>query len=163
MVITSYPWLGLNRTEMVPSLNERREDIVPIAKHFLVELSRKHQKNFIGIAPEAEDLLQNYTWRGNIRELRNIVERYVLIEDGPILQLNGMGLLKKNGKESQPPATGSSPFQTLPEEGLDLEALEKHFILEALKKAGGNSRRAANLLNMSYYSFRYKRKSIKDL
>lgn len=147
----------------VPSLNERREDIVPIAKHFLVELSRKHQKNFTGIAPEAENLLQNYTWKGNIRELRNIVERYVLIEDGPILQLNGMGLLKKNGKESQPPATSSSPFQTLPDEGLDLEALEKHLILEALKKAGGNSRRAANLLNMSYYSFRYKRKGIKDL
>jgi DNA-binding NtrC family response regulator len=147
----------------VPSLNERREDIVPIARHFLVELNNKYQKSFRGIAPEAEALLRNYTWKGNIRELRNIIERCVLIEDGPILQLSGMRLTKKNGKEVKPPAPSAGTFQTLPDEGLDLAALEKHLIMEALKKARGNSRQAANLLKMSYYSFRYKRKSIKDL
>jgi DNA-binding NtrC family response regulator len=146
----------------VPSLNERREDIVPIAKHFLVELSRKHQKNFTGIGPEAEALLKNHTWKGNIRELRNIIERYVLIEEGPLLHLNGLGFTKKNGKETRP-AAGADPFHRLPDEGLDLAALEKHLIMEALKKARGNSRQAANLLNMSYYTFRYKSKSIKDL
>jgi transcriptional regulator with PAS, ATPase and Fis domain len=147
----------------VPSLNERREDIVPIARHFLVELSDKYQKNFRGIAPEAEALLKNHTWKGNIRELRNIIERYVLIEDGPILQLRGMGLAKKNGKNSKPPSPGPGPFQGLPDEGLDLAALEKHLITEALKKARGNSRQAANLLKMSYYAFRYRCKSIKNM
>ena len=147
----------------VPSLNDRREDILPIARHFLVELSRKHQKKFTGIAPEAEALMKNYIWKGNIRELRNIVERNVLIEDGPLLHLNGLGLSKKNGKENGTPASTASPFHTLPDEGVDLAALEKHLIIEALKKAGGNSRQAADLLNMSYYSFRYKRKSIENL
>lgn len=146
----------------VPSLNERREDILPIARYFLVELRTKYQKNFLGIAPEAEALLKNYTWKGNIRELRNIIERSVLIEDGPILRLSGMGRTKKNWKEMQPPPS-ASPFQTLPDEGVDLAALEKHLIMEALKKARGNNRQAANLLKMSYYSFRYRRKRIKDI
>ena len=104
---------------LVPSLNERREDIVPIAKHFLVELSRKHQKNFTGLAADAEALLKNYTWKGNIRELRNIIERYVLIEDGPVLHLNGLALAKNNGKGPRL-ATGAAAFYQLPEEGLDL-------------------------------------------
>ena len=147
---------------LVPSLNERREDIVPIAKHFLLELSRKHQKNFTGLAADAEALLKNYTWKGNIRELRNIIERYVLIEDGPVLHLNGLALAKNNGKGPRL-AAGAAAFYQLPEEGLDLAALEKHLIMEALKKAQGNTRQAADLLNMSYYTFRYKRKSIKDL
>ncbi|MDD5640232.1 MAG: sigma-54 dependent transcriptional regulator [Syntrophales bacterium] len=141
----------------VPSLNERRDDILPIARHFLVELSQKYKKNFLGIAPESEALMKNYQWKGNIRELRNIIERHVLIEEGPLLHLNGLGLSPKNGKEK---ANAASPFMPLPDEGVDLAALEKHLIIEALKKAGGNSRQAAELLNMSYYAFRYKRKSI---
>lgn len=141
----------------VPSLNERPDDILPIAKHFLVELSQKYQKNFLDISPEAEALMKNYQWKGNIRELRNIIERHVLIEEGPLLQLSGLRPSPKNGTET---TAGNSPFQPLPDEGVDLAALEKHLIIEALKKAGGNSRQAADLLNMSYYAFRYKRKSI---
>ncbi|MFZ5450991.1 MAG: sigma-54-dependent transcriptional regulator [Thermodesulfobacteriota bacterium] len=144
----------------VPSLNERRDDILPIARHFLVELSQKYHKDFLGIAPEAEALMKNYQWKGNIRELRNIIERHVLIEEGPLLHLTGLKLSPKNGKENGTPASPASPFQPLPDEGVDLAALEKHLIIEALKKAGGNSRQAADLLNMSYYAFRYKRKSI---
>jgi DNA-binding NtrC family response regulator len=147
----------------VPSLNERREDILPIARHFLVELSQKYQKAFIGISPEAETLMKNYTWKGNIRELRNIIERHVLIEDGPILHLNALSLAQKNGKGNGAPAPTPRPFHTLPDEGVDLGALEKHLIIEALKKAGGNTRQAADLLNMSYYSFRYKHKNIRGL
>ena len=78
----------------VPSLNKRPEDIVPIAKHFLVELSSKYQKNFTGIAPEAENLLKDYPWKGNIRELRNIIERGVLMENGPQLRLTDVGLMR---------------------------------------------------------------------
>jgi len=148
---------------LVPSLNARRDDILPIARHFLVELNRKYRKNFLGIAPEAEALMKNYTWKGNIRELRNIIERQVLIEEGPLLHLNGLDSSERGGKEGGTPASKTGPFQPLPDEGVDFTALEKHLIMEALKKAGGNSRQAADLLNMSYYTFRYKRKNIENL
>ena len=59
----------------IPSLNERRDDIVPIAQHFLIEFSNKHGKSFNGISPQTEELLKNHQWKGNIRELRNIIEK----------------------------------------------------------------------------------------
>jgi len=128
-----------------------------------VELSKKYHKDFGGIAPEAEILLKNHTWKGNIRELKNIIERCVLIEDGPILHLNDLGLATKDRRKTAPSAPDAGVLQTLPDEGVDLAALEKHLIMEALKKAGGNSRRAADLLKMNYYTFRYKRKNIEGL
>ncbi|MEW6657622.1 MAG: sigma-54 dependent transcriptional regulator [Thermodesulfobacteriota bacterium] len=147
----------------VPSLNERPEDIVPIAKYFLVELSGKFRKEFTGIAPAAENLLQHYPWKGNVRELRNIIERGMLLENGPQLQLTDLGLRGTPPPAPLPRAATVAGFPPLPDEGLDLAALEKHFIKEALKKARGNSRLAANLLRMSYYSFRYKRKTLHEL
>ncbi|HZW36263.1 MAG TPA: sigma-54 dependent transcriptional regulator, partial [Candidatus Deferrimicrobiaceae bacterium] len=60
---------------MVPSLNERPDDIVPMARHFLLEFNRKFGKSFTGIAPDAEAALKGYRWRGNVRELKNIMER----------------------------------------------------------------------------------------
>ncbi|OGP70532.1 MAG: Fis family transcriptional regulator [Deltaproteobacteria bacterium RBG_13_58_19] len=146
----------------VPSLNNRPEDIVPIAKYFLVELSGKYQKNFTGIAPEAESLLKDYAWKGNIRELRNIIERGVLMESGPQLRLTDLDLTG-TPPESSPGLATTVGFPRLPDEGLDLAALEKHFIKEALKKSQGNSRLAADLLRMSYYAFRYKRKNLEEL
>jgi DNA-binding NtrC family response regulator len=86
-----------------------------------VELSGKYQKNFTGIAPEAENLLKNHSWKGNIRELRNIIERCVLIEDGPLLHLNDLRLEKKNGRRPPPLAPGA--LQALPDDGLDFAAL----------------------------------------
>ncbi|MEW6386635.1 MAG: sigma-54 dependent transcriptional regulator [Thermodesulfobacteriota bacterium] len=146
----------------VPSLNERPEDIIPIAKYFLVELGGKYQKNFTGIAPAAERLLKDYPWKGNIRELRNIIERGVLMENGPQLQLTDQNL-KRMEPQALPLSAATAVFPRLPDEGLDLAALEKHFIKEALKKAQGNSRLAADLLGMSYYAFRYKRKNLEEL
>ena len=59
----------------VPSLSERRDDILLLARYFLVEFSRKFGKSFDGISPEAEEALQSLRWRGNVRELRNTMER----------------------------------------------------------------------------------------
>jgi DNA-binding NtrC family response regulator len=147
----------------VPSLSERPEDIVPIAKYFLVELSGKYQKEFTGIAPAAENLLKHYPWKGNVRELRNMIERSLLLENGPQLQLTHLGVMEAPSPPPLPQAAVMAGFPPLPDEGLDLAALEKHFIQEALKKARGNCRLAANLLGMSYYSFRYKRKNLDGL
>jgi len=147
----------------VPSLNKRPEDIVPIAKYFLVELNQKYQKDFSGITPEAENLLNNYPWKGNIRELRNIIERGVLLENGPQLWLTDLNSKGTAPQSPLPPNIAVDGFSPLPDEGLDLAALEKHFLKEALQKAQGNSRLAADLLHMSYYAFRYKRKNLEEL
>lgn len=145
----------------VPSLNERREDIIPIAEHFLMEYNSKFRKTFSSISSEAKAFLMNYQWKGNIRELRNMIERGVLTGDGNTLRLSDIAL-----DGSSPPAPehqdspGSDIFPPLPEEGIDLAALEEHYIREAYNRSGGNEVKAARLLNTTYYSFRYKRKKV---
>ncbi len=143
----------------VPSLNDRRGDIVPIARHFLLEFGEKHARSFTGFSPETEDFLKDYQWKGNIRELRNLVERGVLIGPGPELTLEDLGVGQKNG--IIPESHGGNGFPPLPMDGIDLTALEQHYIEQAFNKADGNETKAADLLKMSYYSYRYRRKKMK--
>jgi DNA-binding NtrC family response regulator len=146
----------------VPALNKRRDDIVPIARHFLAEFSNKHGKSFSGFSLENEGYLKNHTWQGNIRELRNIVERGILVGQGPELSPQDLGLEGITEPLVPPTAENEDGIPALPDEGLDLHALEEHYIKEALQKAEGNETKAAKLLRMSYYSFRYRRKKLKD-
>ncbi len=64
----------------LPPLNERGDDILLLARHFLREFSRQFQKDFRDVTPEAARLLLSYRWPGNVRELRNLIERVVLLE-----------------------------------------------------------------------------------
>jgi len=146
----------------VPALNKRRDDIVPIARHFLAEFSNKHGKSFSGFSPETEGYLKNHTWLGNIRELRNLVERGILVGQGPELSPQDLGLEGISEPLFPPTAENEDGIPALPDEGLDLQALEEHYIKEALQKAEGNETKAAKLLRMSYYSFRYRRKKLKE-
>ncbi len=146
----------------VPALNKRRDDIVPIARHFLAEFSNKHGKSFSGFSLETEGYLKNHTWQGNIRELRNLVERGILVGQGPELSPQDLGLEGITEPLVPPTAENEDGIPALPDEGLDLQALEEHYIKEALQKADGNETKAAKLLRMSYYSFRYRRKKLKD-
>lgn len=146
----------------VPALNKRRDDIVPIARHFLAEFSNKHGKSFSGFSLETEGYLKNHTWQGNIRELRNLVERGILVGQGPELSPQDLGLEGISEPLVPPTAENEDGIPALPDEGLDLQALEEHYIKEALQKAEGNETKAAKLLRMSYYSFRYRRKKLKD-
>jgi transcriptional regulator with PAS, ATPase and Fis domain len=146
----------------VPALNKRRDDIVPIARHFLAEFSTKHGKSFSGFSPETEGYLKNHDWQGNIRELRNLVERGILVGQGPELSPQDLGLEGITEPLVPSNAENEDGIPALPDEGLDLQALEEHYIREALQKAEGNETKAAKLLRMSYYSFRYRRKKLKD-
>lgn len=146
----------------VPSLNLRREDIVPIAEYFLVGFNRKYGKHFLSISAEAQRLLSQHHWKGNVRELRNVIERSVLMEDGT--EITAPGLLSQGIGAAPHPQTAEpnepGKFPTLPDEGIDLEALENHYLEEALHKTGGNDRKAAKLVGMSYYAFRYRKKRL---
>lgn len=148
----------------VPSLNQRREDIIPLAKHFLVEFSRKFGKSFTRMAPEAMQALLSFHWQGNVRELKNLLERAVLLGPGPILSAADLGLKPSKAEAEAGAETPTSMFPPLDLQGLNFTALqeswEKHYILEALKQCGNNESRAAELLGLNHHTFRYRRKKL---
>lgn len=156
-----YYRLGVIKVQ-IPSLNDRCDDIIPIAKYFLVEFSKKQGKSFSGFSSRVEEFLMNHRWKGNIRELKNLIERAVLVSDGPNLTLQDFGLQEINKGEGRrlPQTKDGEGLPRISEKGVDLNALEEHYIKEALKKAGGNDAKAAKYLNMSYYSFRYRKKKL---
>jgi DNA-binding NtrC family response regulator len=146
----------------VPSLNKRPDDIIPIARHFLLEFSRKHGKSFTGLSPQAETALKGFHWEGNVRELRNVIERGVLVGKGPELTPQNLGIedLKGDTYNNQ----SETPFPPIPPTGIDLssvqQSLERYYIEEALRLAGGNESKAAKLLNINHHTFRYRRKKL---
>jgi len=158
-----YYRLAVARVEL-PSLTERQDDIIPIALHFLLEFSRKFGRSFSGISREAREALMRHRWKGNVRELRNFVERGVLVGKGPELTREDLGLGEENVPVDRPPSAGEILHPPLPPEGVDLreahESVDRHFFAEALRLTGGNETRAAQLLRINYHTFRYRRKKL---
>jgi transcriptional regulator with PAS, ATPase and Fis domain len=158
-----YYRLAVARVE-VPSLAARRDDIVPIAMTFLLEFSRKFGRPFSGISPEAREALKNHRWKGNVRELRNFVERGVLVGKGPELTLNDLGLAERTipGERMLSGEDVLRPF--FPSEGFDLRSahdlLDRQIFRQALEKTDGNETQAAQLLRINYHTFRYRRKKL---
>ncbi len=143
----------------VPRLSKRQEDILPMARQFLVEFSNKFGKTFTSISPKAEAALVNQSWSGNVRELKNIIERAILIGNGPELTPEDLGFSSVPADEVY-----SASASMIPPEGVDLdgilEALERDYIEEALRLAEGNEARAAELLHMKYTTLRYRCRKI---
>jgi len=158
-----YYRLGVVKVQ-VPTLNERRDDIIPLAKHFLYEFSHKFDKIFSGLSPETERALREYRWTGNIRELKNIIEKGTLTGQGPELTIKDLGLDDSGGKKDLRPVKDKLEFPPMPLDGIDLsqvqENVESFYISEALRLAGGNESKAARLLNMNHHTFRYRRKKL---
>jgi len=140
----------------LPPLRDRREDIPLLAEHFLAKYAEQMGKTITGISHGAMELLLHHDWPGNIRELENVLERAVALERTPTVLA-----------ESLPPAVrGDAPVRggaqskdELPEGGFDLEAhvkeIERGYIAQALQRAGGVQVKAAEMLGMSFRSFRY--------
>src|SRR6201987_3411107 len=143
----------------LPPLRERREDIPLLARHFLETFRNTMQKNIGGISPEAMRKLESYDWPGNVRELENTMERAVALETGSEISLRVLpdrvaGYATNSNLEAS--SNGSSAF---PPEGVDFEKeiaeAERHYLQAALEKASGVRTRAAELLKISYRSFRH--------
>jgi two-component system response regulator PilR (NtrC family) len=138
----------------LPPLRERREDIPLLAEHFLAKYAEQMEKPITSIARSAMDLLLQHDWPGNIRELENVIERAVALEGTPVILPESLppsirGAAPRNGTQAEP----------LPDSGFDLEAhvkeIERVYIAQALQRAGGVQVKAAELLGMSFRSFRY--------
>lgn len=139
---------------VLPPLRDRREDIPLLAEHFLAKYAELMAKPITAIAHSALELLLLHDWPGNIRELENVIERAVALEATPTILPESLppsvrGLTSRSG----------APAELLPDGGFDLEAhvkeLERGYIAQALQRAGGVQVRAAELLGMSFRSFRY--------
>ncbi|CCK81296.1 MULTISPECIES: sigma-54-dependent transcriptional regulator [Desulfobacula] len=146
----------------VPSLNERKEDILPLAKHFLHEFNKKFSKTLKGFSKDAENHLLSYEFTGNARELKNMVERAVLISKTDRLELD-----KLKGAPTlinDTPPLDIKQDHKLGPEGIDLDQLlettEKKYMEQALEFSKGNESKAARLLNMNHHTFRYRWKKI---
>lgn len=157
--------LGVIRVE-VPSLNERKDDIIPLAEHFLVEFSRKFDKPVTGLTETAWDALMNHTWVGNVRELKNCIERGVLTCRGNELCARDLGLedMVTAGTRSRDGSGFELP--SLSPEGIDYPDLQKeferHYIEAALKLSGGNESKAARLLGVNHHTFRYRKRKLEE-
>jgi transcriptional regulator with PAS, ATPase and Fis domain len=156
-----YHRLAVVRIE-VPSLNQRRDDILPIAKHYLLEFAHKFDKTYTAISPETEAALKDFNWTGNVRELKNLIEKGVLLGEGPVLSLQDLGLVEADTPVEHRGFEEGTKLPSLAASGMDFPAflttIEKHYFDQALKLAKGNESKAAKLLGISRDTFRYRRK-----
>jgi DNA-binding NtrC family response regulator len=133
----------------VPPLRERREDILPLAEHVLAGLRGR-----LGRAPElsevARERLLSYPFPGNVRELRNILERAAVMEPGPELQLDVLARAPAGGPRAGPPGEGAFVVQGEP---ITSEELERRYARHVLQQLGGKRMEAAKAMGISYPTF----------
>jgi two-component system response regulator PilR (NtrC family) len=145
----------------LPPLRERRDDIPLLARAFLERFRKSMEKSMQGISPEAMSLLESYDWPGNVRELENTMERSVALETGKMISVNVLPEKVRLGVSQENPmqAASTNGHVQIPESGVDLEKsvqdMEKAYLLAALEASGGVGTHAAELLKMSYRSFRH--------
>jgi len=132
----------------VPALRERKNDIPLLIHHFMESFNRTRQRSLKGIAPEALQLLVNYSWPGNIRELENLVERLTILKGSGVVEISDLPERYRQSALSADPAE-----LDIPENGLDfnsaVDAYENALILKALEKTGWNRNQAALLLRLN--------------
>ena len=148
----------------LPPLREREGDVEVLSHFFLDLLNREMGKQVRAISAAALAALAAYPWPGNVRELRNVIERAHILAEGDTIEVAD---LPPEVQQMTPPppeaeasrADGStSPDFTLPSEGIDLEDLERHLLVEALERAHGNQTKAATLLHLGRDALRYRMK-----
>jgi DNA-binding NtrC family response regulator len=137
----------------LPPLRERKEDIPELVQHFVKKFCDQTGRE-VSISQKAMQILENYAWHGNVRELEHTIERAVALERGEEIQPE----LLPEHITNYNPARIKAEFD-LPDEGLNLAShldnLEKTYVVEALKQTGGNQTRAAELLQMPVRSLRH--------
>ncbi len=124
----------------LPPLRERKQDLPSLARAFVEESSREFGKGVKDLSRDAARLLEAHSWPGNLRELRNVLERAVLLSGADVLEVADLHVLAPGG-----PCEGLR----LPAQGLVFQDLERDLVRQALERTAGNQRRAAALLGMT--------------
>jgi len=137
----------------IPPLRQRREDVEPLVHHFLDQFTVSLRRPARQLAQETMRRLEAYDWPGNIRELKNIIERTVILHDAETVEPRHLPpSIRDGGIDSSDSRCG----YVLPEKGIDLEELEVDLLRQALRRANGSKTAAARLLGLSRDTFRYR-------
>jgi two-component system response regulator AtoC len=140
----------------LPPLSQRSDDIVPLAEHFLRRLKGRVGKPVPGLSREVMHYLRSRTWRGNVRELENAVERAVIVSSGALLTSSDFRMLEGIGVEDPLSAVPGTDMWMLPDDGVDIEELVRSLTTQALERTGFRVSAAARLLNLSRATLRYR-------
>ena len=157
----------------IPPLRERKNDILPLAEHFLVRYGRTMGRQGLKLSPASQNDLANYPWPGNVRELENAIQRALLLSDGDMIEPADIEL-----HGSQTPIPLATSAHELSQDGTplayvsdqesthsgaqDMDSIEREHILKVLKQVGGNRKEAVNVLGLSERALRYKLKAYKE-
>jgi DNA-binding NtrC family response regulator len=133
---------------VLPPLRDRLSDVPLLVDFYVDAFNREFRKSIRGVSPEGLALLQTYRWPGNVRELRNAIERAMLLADGPWLTPDLLPVSTSRG--------ASAGSMELPMDGVNLEALERELVVQALRRTGGNQTKAATLLGLNRDQIRYR-------
>lgn len=133
----------------IPALRDRREDIPELIDYFISKFCREMARTKLDVSKESLDLLSSYDWKGNIRELENVVERIVILSSGNSVDPEDLP------KEIRYQNNSSKLFE-LPEDGIELEEVEKSLIIQSLKKSDYNQTKAAQLLGITRHTLIYR-------
>lgn len=148
----------------IPPLRNRRGDIKILAEHFIQEFNRDYKLTLQGIRPSAMELLLNYPWPGNVRQLKNVLEQAALIEAHDWIEVKDIKLDYETANITHPieqepvspPVNVNMDKFRFPTKGIALEELERGIIISAIEKANGNLSQAARLLKISRGKLRYR-------
>ncbi len=140
----------------IPPLRARGDDVLLLADHYLEKTNAKRRgdKKLRGLATPTAEIFRKYEWTGNVRELKNVIERALILEDGEFVTTEHLPF-DLTGKTAPNNEQGDSLF-TLPPEGIPLETVELDLSRQALERTGGNLTRAAKLLHISRDQLRYR-------
>lgn len=129
----------------LPSLRERREDVVPLVDHFRKQFCRRHHKQIKGVSPAASRTLFSYDWPGNVRQLRNAVETMVVLDTDGTLDVDDLPPEMVEVQEPAAPAGGGELAGLV---GRPMDAFERYAIEQTLKLTNGNREEAARILEI---------------
>ncbi len=141
----------------IPPLRKHKGDIPDLIHFFISQFNFQFGKNIKDVTNETTVLMQKYQWPGNIRELRNVMERAIILENTDEIQVKSLPGEISNSINSKPEVEGDYIID-IPEHGFSLEEMEKQVIQQALQKAMFNQTKASQLLGISRDTLRYKKK-----
>ncbi len=140
----------------IPPLRERGDDILLLANYYIERTNhkRRNKNKLKGLAKPTEKIFKNYEWEGNVRELRNVIERASILEDSPLITTEYLPKDLVNGDSG---SNADSEFR-LPAEGIPLQDVELQLVRQAVARTNGNLTQAAKLLDISRDQIRYRLK-----
>jgi two-component system, NtrC family, response regulator AtoC len=142
----------------LPALRDRLEDVPDLAEYFLACFARLHQKPVQAIHPGALRALRSYHWPGNVRQLRNVIERAVLLESSRMITVGSLSIA--NGGRLECATTAAERAEAEPAPTLSLPTAERELMLAALERTSWNQTQAAALLGIGRFALRHKMKKL---